>query len=81
MNNKPHLAAAASKASSTPPSRVQYIHHLKFPVADLDRSVTFYEKVFNAQELVKLTHKDANGNVYAKVLQIPGFQARWWSCG
>jgi hypothetical protein len=30
--------------------------------------------VFNAQELVKLTQKDANGNVYAKVLQIPGFQ-------
>jgi catechol 2,3-dioxygenase-like lactoylglutathione lyase family enzyme len=70
----PSTVAAASKASSTPPSPVQYIHHLKFPVADLDRSVTFYEKVFNAQELVKLTHKDANGNVYAKVLQIPGFQ-------
>jgi hypothetical protein len=31
----PSTVAAASKASSMPPSPVQYIHHLKFPVADL----------------------------------------------
>ena len=63
----------ASKAAATPPP-VQYIHHLKFPVTDVDRSVTFYEQVFGAQELTKLTHKDDNGEVYARVVQIPGFQ-------
>lgn len=66
--------APEPQAVSTPPSPVQYIHHLKFPVADLGRSVTFYEQVFGAQVLSKLTHKDPNGDVYAIVLQIPGFQ-------
>ncbi len=66
--------ASASSASAAP--SVQYIHHLKFPVTDLDRSVSFYEKVFDAKLLPKLTHKDASGDgkVYAMVLQIPGFQ-------
>jgi catechol 2,3-dioxygenase-like lactoylglutathione lyase family enzyme len=67
-------AGTASKEAGTPPSPIQYIHHLKFPVADLGPSVTFYEQVFGAQELSKLTHKDPKGNVYARVLQIPGFQ-------
>ncbi len=60
--------------AGTPPSPVQYIHHLKFPTADLGPSVTFYKQVFGAQELTNLTHKDPNGQVYARVLQIPGFQ-------
>src|ERR1700758_3128666 len=69
----PEATGPVSKAAATPPP-VQYIHHLKFPVTDLDRSVTFYEQVFDAQELTKLTHKDDNGEVYARVVQIPGFQ-------
>ena len=67
-------AGSASKAAGTPPSPIQYIHHLKFPVADPGPSVTFYEQVFGAQELSKLAHKDPKGNVYARVVQIPGFQ-------
>jgi catechol 2,3-dioxygenase-like lactoylglutathione lyase family enzyme len=67
-------AAPARTAGITVAPPVQYIHHLKFPVADLDRSVTWYEQVFGAEVLTKMTHKDDNGNVYAKVLQIPGFQ-------
>ena len=68
----PSVPAPHGGITAVPP--VQYIHHLKFPVADVDRSVAFYEQVFGAQELTKMAHKDDNGNVYAKVLQIPGFQ-------
>ena len=65
----------AANVAGTPPSPIQYIHHLKFPVADVDASVTFYEKVFGAQEQSKLTHRDPETkDVYAKVVQIPGFQ-------
>jgi catechol 2,3-dioxygenase-like lactoylglutathione lyase family enzyme len=67
-------AGPASTAAGTPPSPIQYIHHLKFPVADLGPSVRFYERVFGAQELSKLAHKGPNGDLYARVLQIPGFQ-------
>ena len=66
---------SAQSASSTAPPPIQYIHHLKFPVTDVDASVTFYEQVFGAQELSNMTHKDPKtGAVYARVLQIPGFQ-------
>lgn len=67
-------AGSASKAAGAPPSPIQYIHHLKFPVADVGRSVAFYEQVFGAQEQSKLAHKGSDGDVYARVVQIPGFQ-------
>jgi catechol 2,3-dioxygenase-like lactoylglutathione lyase family enzyme len=70
----PTAAPAGQKGGSAPPPPVQYIHHLKFPVADLDRSVTFYEQVFGARERRELTHRDPSGGVYARVLQVPGFQ-------
>jgi catechol 2,3-dioxygenase-like lactoylglutathione lyase family enzyme len=78
MTNE-HSSIAApgptSKVAGTPPSPIKYIHHLKFPVADVDKSVTFYEQVFGAQEQSKLTHRDpATKDVYAKVVRIPGFQ-------
>jgi catechol 2,3-dioxygenase-like lactoylglutathione lyase family enzyme len=77
MSNQQTSTATASVVSKpgAPPSPIEYIHHLKFPVADVDTSVAFYEKVFGAQELTNLTHKDdKTGDVYARVVQIPGFQ-------
>lgn len=73
MTGQQTTPSAAAPAGSPPPP-VQYIHHLKFPVADLGRSVAFYDQVFGARELPKLAHKDPDGDVYARVLQIPGFQ-------
>lgn len=66
---------SVSNATDTMPPPIQYIHHLKFPVTDVDASVTFYEKVFSAQEQSSLTHRDPKTHdVYAKVVKIPGFQ-------
>ena len=70
----PSAAPPAQKGGSAPPPPVEYIHHPKCPVAELGRSVSFYAQVFGARELPKLTHHDPSEDVYARVLQIPGFQ-------
>ena len=33
------------------PPALEGVHHLKFAVSDLDRSLRFYEQVFGAQRL------------------------------
>ena len=48
------------------------IHHLKFAVSDLSRSLQFYEKVFNARRIVEWDHQHADGSIYAYILDIPG---------
>ena len=64
-------ALAALAAASSP--KIKYLHHLKFPVADLDRSLIFYEQVFGAQILPDLTYKNEKGETYAYVLRISNF--------
>lgn len=54
----------------TPPLRG--IHHVKLPVADLERSVDFYAAVFGAVRLVEADHVDAEGRLYAVILRVPG---------
>lgn len=48
------------------------IHHVKFAVSDLDRSLQFYERVFHARRIVEWDHKHADGSTYAYILEIPG---------
>jgi catechol 2,3-dioxygenase-like lactoylglutathione lyase family enzyme len=55
---------------SRPPLRG--IHHLKFAVADLARSLAFYERVFHAQRIVAADHKHPDGSIYAHILDVPG---------
>ena len=55
---------------TTPP--LQGIHHVKFAVSDLDRSLTFYEKVFHAKRIVEWDHRHTDGSTYAYILDIPG---------
>jgi catechol 2,3-dioxygenase-like lactoylglutathione lyase family enzyme len=50
---------------------IQGIHHLKFPVADLDRSLAFYSAVFGARRLTQYDHLDSDGRLYAYILSIP----------
>lgn len=55
---------------NTPP--LKGIHHVKFAVSDLGRSLQFYEKVFHARRIVQWDHKHADGSVYAHILDVPG---------
>ncbi len=55
---------------TTPP--LKGIHHLKFAVSDLNRSLQFYEEVFHAKRIVEWDHKHADGSIYAYILAIPG---------
>ena len=48
------------------------IHHVKFAVSDLDRSLQFYEEVFHAKRIVEWDHKHADGSIYAYILDISG---------
>jgi len=48
------------------------IHHLKFAVSDLSRSLQFYENVFHARRIVEWDHKHPDGSIYAYILDIPG---------
>jgi len=47
------------------------IHHLKFPVSDLDRSLAFYGRILGASRLPKLDHVNAGGQLYAVILEVP----------
>ncbi|MBN8829926.1 MAG: VOC family protein [Sphingomonadales bacterium] len=52
--------------------RIDSLRTLKFAVSDCDKSLDFYEKVFFAQRLPQADHRDADGNIYAYVCQMPG---------
>lgn len=52
---------------------VQGIHHLKFPVADVERSLRFYADVFGGRRIERADHRDAHGVVYAYILDMPGW--------
>jgi len=47
------------------------IHHLKFPVSDLDRSSDFYSRVLGAQRLKHLDHFNSDKQLYAVILEVP----------
>ena len=48
------------------------IHHLKFPVSDLDRSTEFYGRAVGARRIGALDHIDGAGRLYAVILDVPG---------
>lgn len=48
------------------------VHHVKFPVSDIDRSVGWYETVLGAVLLPHLGHRDTDGKLFAAVLALPG---------
>lgn len=56
-------------------------HHLKIPVADLDTSLAWYQRVLGAEHLTGLDHVDSDGTRFASILEVPGLpvliELRW----
>jgi catechol 2,3-dioxygenase-like lactoylglutathione lyase family enzyme len=48
------------------------IHHLKFAVSDLARSLDFYERAFGARRIAEADHRTPDGFLFAYILEIPG---------
>ena len=61
--------------------RLQGLHHVKLPVSDLDTSLSWYQRVFDAQYLSQFDHYDRAGCRYAVILRLPGvdipIELRW----
>jgi catechol 2,3-dioxygenase-like lactoylglutathione lyase family enzyme len=51
---------------------VRGIHHVKFPVRDLEHSLTFYEAAFGARRISAFDHRHGDGSLYALILEVPG---------
>lgn len=52
---------------------IERIHHVKFPVSDLSKSLEFYTDVLGAERQPDLDHKNPDGSVYGFILKVPGF--------
>jgi catechol 2,3-dioxygenase-like lactoylglutathione lyase family enzyme len=60
---------------NTPP--LMGIHHIKFAVTALDRSLHFYEDFLGAKRIPEADHRrTADGSLYAYVLEVPGLGCR-----
>jgi catechol 2,3-dioxygenase-like lactoylglutathione lyase family enzyme len=53
-------------------TNIRGIHHVKFPVRDLERSITFYEAAFGARRIAAFDHRHHDGSLYALNLEVPG---------
>lgn len=51
------------------------LHHVTFPVTDLDSAITWFETVFWAHRLAGNDHHDEHGVRFAVVLSLPGVAA------
>jgi catechol 2,3-dioxygenase-like lactoylglutathione lyase family enzyme len=48
------------------------IHHLKLPVADLERSIRWYSDALGARRRPELDHRRPDGTLFAVILDVPG---------
>jgi catechol 2,3-dioxygenase-like lactoylglutathione lyase family enzyme len=63
---------AASLVEHDPPPLVG-IHHIKFAVSDLERSLHFYESLLGGKRIPEADHRRTNdGSLYAYILEVPG---------
>jgi catechol 2,3-dioxygenase-like lactoylglutathione lyase family enzyme len=61
--------------------RLKGLHHIKLPVTDLETSLNWYRRVFDAEHLIRFDHYDGANTRYAVILQLPGvdipIELRW----
>jgi catechol 2,3-dioxygenase-like lactoylglutathione lyase family enzyme len=50
------------------------VHHLKYPVSDLDTSLEWWEKAFAAERQAQWDHRTPDGLLFAYMLQVPGLE-------
>lgn len=65
----PETVSAAPPNPSPPP--VAGIHHIKFPVCNLDASLAWYTSVMSAFHFLSLDHYTSRGRRYAAILSLP----------
>ena len=58
--------------SSTSRPTIKGLHHVKLAVADLTRSLAFYERFLGAERIPEADHhKQATGELYGYILKVP----------
>jgi catechol 2,3-dioxygenase-like lactoylglutathione lyase family enzyme len=48
------------------------LHHIQFPVSDLEASIAWFERVLGARYQPELDHHDADNVRFAVILVVPG---------
>jgi catechol 2,3-dioxygenase-like lactoylglutathione lyase family enzyme len=48
------------------------VHHVTFPVSDLDASIKWYEDVLGAKRNPAKDHLDDDGKLFAVIVKLPG---------
>jgi catechol 2,3-dioxygenase-like lactoylglutathione lyase family enzyme len=56
------------------PHGISGIHHLTLPVADLETTGAGFSRCLRARHLTEFDHRDAEGNLFAIVLKVPGVE-------
>ena len=51
------------------------IHHVKFPVKDVEASAAWFEKAFGAKRVQRFDHREPDGTLYAAMVHMPGVNA------
>jgi catechol 2,3-dioxygenase-like lactoylglutathione lyase family enzyme len=54
------------------PPTLSGLHHVTFPVEDLDASVAWFEQIFRAERLPWIDHRDRDGTLFAVIMSLPG---------
>lgn len=64
-----------------PAPRLHGLHHVKLPVTNLDASLAWYQRVFDARHLAQFDHFGDGGVRFAVILALPGLdvpiELRW----
>ncbi len=51
------------------------VHHVKFPVKDVEASAAWFEKAFGAKRVHRFDHREKDGTLYAAMVHLPGVNA------